>query len=274
LDRLQKTLVSVFESALDGQSPVPEVHWALTEPTQEQLSGSFVALRMIAGPSPFNRDRARSTLLNPATSIDITVSSVEVGRRYTARLNGFNYFTDAIGGDTVTTIRDRLRAAVNADTLEPVTASDVGADVFRLTADFNGAMRTLQIYGLLTAAAPVVSDQSVNLVEGEQQMLVNVQAYSKHKGPREGAPMLTQICYAALQTRGLSQELHANGIGIWNKGVPTDLSTVIGGRWETRSSFDLTLAMHAAWVEDVERIESVALTGTFSGITTEQEISA
>ena len=123
------------------------------------------------------------------------------------------------------------------------------------------------------SSAKVVSDQSVVVVEGENTMLVNVQAYSKNREPYNGAGMLTQICYASLQSESYVQELDDSGVAVWEKGVPTDLSAIAGGRWETRSSFDLTLAMHAAWVEDSERIESLSLTTTFSGITSEQQIS-
>jgi hypothetical protein len=229
---------------------------------------------MIGPPSPFLQSRKRATLLNPKVSIDLTVSGVVVGARYAVILNDFSYATDAEGGDTVTTIRDRLLALISDDLIEPVTPSTLGGDGLRLTADFNGSMRALDLKGPLTAAAPVVSDQSVGVVSGTNVLLVNVQAYSKNQEPFNGAPMLTQILYSALQTESYVNALYANGVAVQNKGTSTDLSAVIGGRWETRSSFDLTLTMQAAWVEDVERIESLSLTSTFSGNTTQQIIAA
>lgn len=274
LDRLQAVLTNEFTRALELQDGPPEVHWALTEPSHEQLPVSCVALRMISPPSPFIRSRKRATLLNPAISIDITVSSVVVGTRYGIRLNNFLYFTDAIGGDTLTTIRDRLSATISDDLLEPVTLSDIGADGLRITADFNGAMRELTLVGPLTSATPIWSSQSVGVVEGQNTMLVNVQAYSKNREPWNGAPQITAIILAALQTETYAESLDAAGVAVQEKGTPTDLSAIAGGRWETRSSFDLALGMQAAWSEDVERIESLSLTTTFSGITTQQIISA
>lgn len=274
LDRLQTVLVNEFTRALELEGGPPEVHWALTEPSHAQLPISVVALRMIGPPSPFLQSRKRATLLNPKVSIDLTVSGVVVGARYAVILNDFSYATDAEGGDTVTTIRDRLLALISDDLIEPVTPSTLGGDGLRLTADFNGSMRALDLKGPLTAAAPVVSDQSVGVVSGTNVLLVNVQAYSKNQEPFNGAPMLTQILYSALQTESYVNALYANGVAVQNKGTSTDLSAVIGGRWETRSSFDLTLTMQAAWVEDVERIESLSLTSTFSGNTTQQIIAA
>jgi hypothetical protein len=273
LDRLQTSLVAQFTRALELQTPAPEVHWALTGPSHEQLPVSTVVLRMIGGPSPFIRSRRRATLLNPSSSIDITVTSVVVGQMYGLHLNEFLYSTAGLGGDTVTTIRDRLSALVSVDLVEPVTPSDVGVDALRLTADFNGAMRSLRIVGPMTSSANVVSDQSVGVVEGQNTMLVNVQAYTKNREPHNGAPALTSICYAALQTESYINALDCAGVAVQTKGTPTDLAAVVGARWESRSSFDLALAMQAAWVEDVERIESLSLTTTFSGITTEQIIS-
>lgn len=274
LDHLQSALTDVFTGALEDQVPTPDVYWGLTEPTDAQLSGSKVSLRMIAGPSPFIRSRKRGSLLNPSTSIDVTVDSVIVGQRYGLLLNGFLYFTDAVGGDTLTTIRDRLSLTVSGDFLEPVTPSDVGADALRLTADFNGAMRELTLVGPMTASANVVSSQSVGVVKGSNTMLVNVRAFSKNREPWNGAPMLAQICFAALQSESYVETLTRNGVAVQNKGTPTDLSAVFGGRWEMNQSFDLTLAMHAAFVEDVDRIESLSLTSTFSGISTQQVITA
>lgn len=274
LDRLQTVLTNEFTRALELQAGPPEVHWALTEPTHGQLPVSYVALRMIAGPSPFIRSRKRGSLRNPSTSIDITVDSVVEGRLYGIELNCFLYSTDAVGGDTLETIRDRLVDLISNDLLEPVTPTDVGADGLRLTADFTGAMRELKLFGPLTASANVVSDQSVIEISGTNTMLVNVQAFSKNREPWEGAPMLAQICYAALQTETYVEALRCNGVTVQNKGTPTDLSAVHGGRWETNQSFDLALAMQSAWVEDADRIESLSLTSTFSGNTTQQVIVA
>lgn len=274
LDRLQTALYTTLEDALSSLTPAPEVHWAQTEPTHEQLPANFVALNMIAGPAPFNRTMSQGTSRLPTDSIDITVTSVIVGASYTVKLNGFSYVVIAIGGDTLTTIRDRLVAAVNDDLLEPVTAGDLAADGLTLTADFNGAMLELELFGPLTAAAPVLSDTTVLVHDSEQIMLVNIQAYSKDREPYNGAEQMTAICYAALRSQSIVATLLQNGVGIWTRGSPTSLPIVVGAKWESRSSFDVTFAMRSVWVEDVERIETVVATFDVDGITTEQTITS
>ncbi len=263
IDRLQAALYTELETALDGA----EVHWAHTAPTHEQLPASFVSLSMVAGPAPFNRTISQGTFANPAISIDVVVDTVTVGAAYVIELNYFNYETIGVGGDTKTTIRDRLISVVNDDTIEPVTASDDGFDELRLTADFNGAMVSLELRGPLSDASLVVSDTSVLVHDSEQSVLVNVQAYSKNREPWNGAAAMTTICYSALRSQNVVDALAQSGVAIWTKGVPTSVPVVVGGRWESRSSFDVTFAMRSVWVEDIERIETVVTDLTVGDIT-------
>lgn len=257
LDRVQKAL---FESFADAVAPV-RVAWSYNEQTFESVPDEgLVDLRMIGGPSPFIRTGRRGSLLNAADSVTITVDSVEVGGRYVVRLNCFSYFTDAIAGDTVTTIRDRLSAQINADALESVTAVDVGADALRLDADYLGGLRSLEIFGALSAGAPALNGASVLVVEGTQAMTINVQAFSKGREPRSGAWAIVSQLYAALQSEAYVEAMRALGVGVWNKGAATDLSAIAGAHWETRASFDITIAARAFWVEPIERIESAQLT--------------
>jgi hypothetical protein len=260
IDRLQTALYTELSAALGGA----EVYWAYTAPTHEQLPASYVVLTTVAGPAPFNRAISQGTLENPATSIEIAVTSATVGATYTIELNAYPYSTVGIGGDTVTTIRDRLISAVNADAVEPVTASIFDANELTLTADFNGALVSLELFGPLSASAPVVSDTSVLVHDSEQTMLVNIQAYSKNREPWNGAESMTTVCYAALRSQSVVDALARSGIVIWTKGVPTSIPVVIGSRWESRSSFDVTFAMRSVWAENVERIETVIVEGLVS----------
>jgi hypothetical protein len=266
LDRLQLGLDQVLTDALDTANGGPEVLWAYGQAVWEANvpDAGLVSLSMVGGPQPWNRSGKRGTLLNAAESIDVTVDSLEVGKRYSVYLNGFQYFTDATGADTVTTVRDRLRDQINADDLETATASDVSADTFRLTADSLGGMRTLRVVGALSTSNLVLDGDSVLVTEGTQTMLVNVQAFSKEREPRLGAWATIARVQAAFQSEDYIETLSRQGVGVWGKGPPTDLSAITGGAWETRVSFDLTLAAQAAWVRPISRIEAVqvAFTGT------------
>lgn len=257
LDRLQKVLFDVLTDAL---API-QVAWAYSEESWETVPDEgLVSLTMIGGPQPFIRSGKRGTILNAVSTITITVDSVEVGKRYLIRLNGFDYFTDAVGGDTLTTIRDRLRDAINGDPLETATASDSGADAVTLTADSLGGMRSLSLSGALSAGAPVLDGDSVLVTEGAQNMLINVQAFSKQREPRLGAWAIIQRCLAVVQSEDYVETLRRFGVGVWTKGVVTDLSAIAGAHWESRASFDLSVAAKAVWVRPVDRIESVETT--------------
>jgi hypothetical protein len=264
LDRLQEALQIILTDALDTAGGGPEVLWGYSEAVWEGVPDSgLVLLTMVGGPQPFIRSGARGTILNAATSIVVTVDSVEVGKRYIIRLNGFDYRTDAVAGDTVTTIRDRLRAAIEADDLETATATDAGADSITLTADFLGGLRSLQLVGALSSSGLVLDGESVLVTEGAQVMLTSIQAFSKGREPRNGAWATISRVMAVFQSEDYVETLRRFGVGVWTKGAATDLSAIAGGHWESRVSYDLTLAAKAIWVRPVARIEN--LNTTFNG---------
>ncbi len=261
LDRVQKALYDVLTDALDTAGGGPVVSWSYNEASFEGNvpDAGIVSLTMIGGPSPFNRAGRRGTLLNAASAITVTVDAAEVGRRYILRLNGFDYLHDAVVGDTVTTIRDSLLGQLD----EPAASGVAnGADSIDLSADSLGGLRSLQLVGPLSSSGLVVDGRSVLVVDGEQTMLVNIQAYSKGREPRNGAWALMARVYAALQSEDYVETLRRFGVGLWGKGVSTDLSAVVGAHWETRVSMDLTIAARSTWVRPIDRIESVD--GTFN----------
>jgi hypothetical protein len=94
-------------------------------------------------------------------------------------------------------------------------------------------------------------------------MLVSIEAFSKQREPRFGASSIIAQCTAALQTDRHIQILRHEGVGVWDYTTPIDLSAVTGGHWETRKSFDVTLAARGWWVTDVEEIATVS--GTVNG---------
>lgn len=265
LDRLQLSLNTILTDALDTGGGGPEVIWAKTEAVWDSFTpdSGLVVLDMIAGPQPVHRAGKRGTLLNAVDSIEITITDATVGQRYIVRLNDFDYRTDSVGGDTVTTIRDRLRAAINDDDLETATAADLAADGITLSADSLGGMRSLELVGPLTSANKTVDGNSVLVTQGAQLVLVNVQCFSKGREPRNGAWAIQAIVMAAFQSEDFVEELRRFGVGVWNKGPSVDISAIAGAHWETRESFDLTLAAQANWVRPISRVET--LTFDFTG---------
>ena len=108
IDRVQQGLFEVLAEATGV-----DVLFAYTEPTQQQLDVGYVVLTVGTGFGPFIRKRRRGRTIQPIDSVTITVSAVNVGKRYAVVLNGFSYFRDAVGGDTLTTVRDGLLALLN-----------------------------------------------------------------------------------------------------------------------------------------------------------------
>jgi hypothetical protein len=212
---------------------------------------------MVAGPGITNTGGKRGTTLNPITTVDITVDSAAADIRSGIVLNDYDYATDSVGGDTVDTIAERLVALVNGDDLETATATDLTGGVLQLGEDFLGGIRSLSIYGSLSASNVVRSADNVLVTEGTQTMLVNVQAYSTGRSPRSGAWGVIQQCLAAFQTEDMVETLRAQGVGIGNKTQPIDLSAIAGANWESRVSADITLTARAAWVRPVDIIETV-----------------
>jgi hypothetical protein len=257
LDRLQRSLVQVFE---DGTG-LP-THWAQTEPSHETLPDDYLVLDMVVPPGPWNQHRARGVSKQVVTSTDIVVDSSTLNQLYAINLNHFQYREVGQVADTVTTIRDRLIAQINDDLLEPVTASIVSGDTLRLTADFDGAIRALTLSPHLSVAAQVLSNDIVLLIEGTQTCVVNVEAISKEQSPMNGAASKVALAYAVLQSPDYVATLNSFGVGVWDKGVPIAVPVVNGARWETQDSFDLTLALQAAWVRPSDAIESVGTTIT------------
>jgi len=275
-DRVQAALVSVFSDALASSRLAfdAEVYWGTTTATREQLPRDLLMLQVIGGPAPRVRKAAHGTILNPVVSIEIDVDSVTaVGSRYGLLINDFLFSTLSEPGDTLTTIRDRLRNVVNADTLEPVSAVDVGIDGLRLVADHNGALRELQLLGALSSHSVVNSDTCASVTEQDYEALISLSAFSKRQEPWNGAPAITAACYAALQTPAYVEQLTLAGAGILTKGTPSSVPVVVGGRWVSRSSFDVLISTPAAWVTDVENIENVAATVVVGNITTQQTIT-
>lgn len=266
LDRLQigigQALTLAYGNVASGG---PLITFSYQEQSFEQVPvGGLVALTIVSGPAPFLRSGKRGTLLNAVATIPLTVTTATVGVRYLVRLNDFDYFHDAVGGDSVTTIRDSLIAQIEADTFETATATTLAADGLTLAADFVGGLRTLQVSGPITAGAPVASGSSVLVTEGDQQLLLGIQCFSKNREPFSGALAMIAVAEATFQTESMSAVMSRFGVGVAGKGPVTDLSAIAGGHWETRASFDVTLAAHAAWVDQIERIESVDTTIDFT----------
>ena len=238
-DRIQK---AVF----DALSPTADVvGWKYGEQNKE--AGSLLTMSIGVGPTPKHRQRARSYTYEVADSITITVGSVTVGDRYVFELNDFSYAEDAIGGDTVTTIRDRLLArVVDADTGElpaHVTAVANGADGIDLTAVIPGGLRSLFLVGgdLSHGGTAVFSGNVVAFTEGTRDLTLRLEAFAQGHEPHDGAWSVFDRVFDQLEDEDVVNAMALLGVGVGAKSAPVDISAIAGSHFESRLAAEVGL---------------------------------
>lgn len=257
--RLDRAQTALFEIVRD--EVVPSVAWAFGEPSFDIAPEDHVSLEPFGGPTARTRRNARGRVIIPIDSVEITITSAALGLRPILRLNGFDYRTDTLPGDTLADVRDRLIAAVEEDELEPVSASIVDVDTLQLSADSFGAIRKLELVGPL-AWANAIDQAPATLIEGSAALLVRVRAYSKKTELWSGATAIMSKLEAALQTPDVIEKLQRFGVSVVDIGTPVDISAIAGARWSSRSESILTLALWSGWTRPADVIESAQVTQT------------
>lgn len=248
LDRLQLGFVEAF-------GPLAATVW--THQEQPKAISDLLSLSLVAGPTSHLQSHAFGEMLLPADSVLVTVTAAVVARRDIVRLNGFDYFHDVVGGDTITIVRDALLASIQVGETEFVAAAASGANAILLTAAFLGGLRSLTLLGDLTASGQTFSDEAVLERRATETCLVGVQAFSKSRTVRGGAASLAHAARSRLQRVSVSEALARFGIAVWDKGSINDLSAIAGGHWETRAGFDLTIGMPSIEIDPVYQLETV-----------------
>lgn len=264
LDRLQQGLFETLGSALSSRytTDPPTLSWAYGEQSFESTSGGgLISLSVLAGPTPLLRTQARGRTIHDTTSIEVVVDAAVAGV-YAVTLNCYVYRYTADGTETVEEIRDALLASITAGeaTYGSVAPSAVGTDTILLTSTQTAGLWQLSISGPLMIQNRVDSGQIATLTEGQTEVVVNIQCFSKGRQPRDGAWDLTQTIMSALQTPSIAQELNLWGVGLGNKGNPIDISATTGGHWSTRTTFDVTMFMRSVWAVEVAKAQSISLT--------------
>lgn len=263
LDRLQTAMTEVLDDALGSSIQVGwaygEALWNSNFPTAEAVN-----LTMVGGPSFHNTNGAHGELLIPPTLITTTVDTATVAVRYIVTVNEFDYFYDAIGGDSVDDIRDALVALIVADAESPYTGvATANPGEFTLTPDAIGSIWQMRVTSLMTAVV-TLSSQAVVVTRGTRTFTVALGCFSKNRFPRAGAWDIAAKCQAALTSPEHIDIFARYDVGVWGKGVAVDLSDLAGGHWESRVSFDVTLAMQSVFTSTVEQIDQLNMSITFT----------
>ena len=256
LDRLQQAIIEVFDDALGSDVSVGwaygEAIWDANYPT-----GQVVNLTMLGGPTYGIRNGVHGVPFVPPSSITVTVDTAVVATRYIVTINEYSYFHDAIGGDTVDTIRDALVALIVADADSPyVAAAAVPAGELTVVPSIDGDIWQMKVSSGITAV-PTLSNQVVLKTTATRLFTIDIGCFSKGRSPRTGAWALASLCEAALASPEHAQIFSAYDVGVWGKGPAVDLSAVENGHWESRVSFDVTLAMKSTFTTPISTIETV-----------------
>lgn len=255
-DRLQQGLVAMFSGIAES------VHWAGAElPNKDTM----LVLDVVGGPERL-RSGARGFPMRPAASLVLLVAGVEEDVRVIARLNGFDYAHDIGASETVTDVRNALLAQITDGEAGAVTAAAVDDDRIALTADFLGGLRSLELLGADVDGEPllgfenlVIEDEAVAITSGTDVFLVNAQAYSKGRAPRDGALALISEARDRTESRARVDELGRYGVKFRTKGTPTNLRAVAGAHWESRYSWDVRVAAKSIAIEPVGQIEHATI---------------
>lgn len=261
LDRLQRALYDAFSAAGIASNVV----WTRGEVPRESLGPDIVALSLTAGPTPGLRMRTRGRTILPPDSVVVRVLAATVGKRLIVRLNDFDYRHDVSTGQTITNVRDALMAKVVAgeQSQGDVTVLTDGTDGFEIIAALLGGIRSLVLVGGDSEIAndpPVSSGDAVLVTEGTSLHMVNVQAFSTNTSPRNGAHQVAQDALDLLQAEDVVEQIGEEGFAIWDLGAVTDLSGIAGAHWQSRATFDVTLAGRSVFVRPVDQIEELNMT--------------
>lgn len=266
LDLLQSRLKAEIVSVMPGDTPVTWTEQGFRPP----LDGKpYVTLSMLAGPRQTNRSRARARPINLPSNVALTVSQVDVGKRYFVRCNQVQYWYDAVSGDTLTTVRDKLANKLQ-DSIrgtEPyVAAVESGSDGLVLTPAELGGLWDLNISGSLTAVVGALSAYKIN--DSPRVATVTIQAFSRETTPRKGASSDMNKIVSMLEDETAIDRFTAAGIAIWTRGVVIPVSAVVADTtFESRSSIDVDFALRSVTVRPVETITQADITtqGRFDG---------
>ena len=257
--RIDRAVSAIRAVVLDALGSTVEVLQAGQALAREGL-GSFVSLNLREGPSPVGPGVARIIHAAP-TQLTVTILTATQDRRYVVELNGWPYRHDAGATDDRDDIRDELLAQINADTLEPITASaGGGTGELVLVPDRVGAIASWRIRPELLTSVSVVGTTPARVLWSHRTMRLSVQCFSAETGLEAGALDMAARIQAAFETEQNRLRLHDEGVAVWGQPGPIlNLTGLSGAEPESRAVFELQLAAGSLVTEAVDRITSVDL---------------
>ena len=253
---------ALFDVLREGCEPA-QVAWSYGEQTFESFPEEFINLELTA-PSAGIRQARQGRAIQPIESLIVEVNTTDPLVRLVLSVNGAEYFEDPEPGDTLTTIRDRFVAQLDAFESDNITITTVGANGIGLAANFTGAIISVGAGPGLGFDAIVLGSTAVLLTESTRDFTLNVGCFSKGREPRNGAWDLCARAMASLEAEDLGFLLDRVGVGLRGRGPTVDLTAIAGAHWESRAAFDVDMYQRSKFVRELGEIGSAEILITYS----------
>lgn len=251
-------------------SKVTQVAWP-RHPAIPRPARPYCSLGFSSAPSAdlTSHDEQRQALALDSASL--TIDTATAGNIYRARLNGIPMDYTALGGDSVTDVRDGLLAAILAEKLSEFFAAVAsGSDTIDVTPAAPGLLFSAAItpFSETSVVIDVSSDTQITLTVGRRLALVRCDFFTDgERKIEDGAMDIASIARAALG-QSFSRELQARyRVPIRALGATLNLSDLEpgGAEVESRAMFEVEMAMSSCAIEVVTPIESTEITTVVSG---------
>ncbi len=231
------------------RAAIPQLPYAEWRPiTQPGAIGSII-------------DTERTTEL--PTQVDVVVASVVLAQPYRIDLNFASVSTTPAAGATVTTIRDALIAAVNADR-EDVTATSTASDTLRIQANSPGALwRVLVTPTIMSAAAAVGSPiEIVTIQQSPLKMTASLNIYSSSVATDSESALFANDVDRAIRSVRVSEELAIQNLSATRIANPVNLDGVpfSDDEFESRTAIDFEIGLPSWGAELVSNVDTCQIT--------------
>ena len=259
LDRVQRACIAAMLAA----TPAAVAMWAPSSYPTRALGDEIVTAQIVRGPLISGTSRYFSA---EPTNLIWRVSSAATAARVGLALTGGRWATDVVGGDTDTTIRDRLIVALTAGATEPahlpgVTIATDSTDGIRFTAD-GGAVGLL--WGAakigpsaVTLAADVEADCEVTTARAA--CMIEFMSYAVGRGVE--AMTLLGALAGALNSADMIAIKESYGVSFNGPMTePVDLTSIAGADWESRASARLAVNVRSYRAIPIDDIDTATTT--------------
>lgn len=254
-DLVQLQMMDVVKAVM----PAGLVAWSNQAPNRGELD--MATLSVVAGPVDHNRSSKSKRCVQLPGSATLTITAATADERVFTKINGVEYWSEVVGGDTIEDVRDRHLAVLQDEggTGPDVVAAASSTDAITLTPAEAGGLWDVKIAGPVSGVAAGLGVYDFSSTT--KRVTINVQVFARSTAPRAGADYHMNNIVSALEQPSVLRSFQARGIGVWGKSAPVPSRVLVGTTaWEGRSSLDVDITLRSVKAEAVEAIENLSTT--------------